>query len=272
MENARELALREVGRALALDPESVAASDVLSHLVRREGEHRDVHKALFAREMRMRVTLAKPALAVIACMLFLSTSLFALGVKNWTAAAILYVPLVAIGILMLRQTSRPVLWHAWALFFLTHLGVGCATLAFGPMLFAPALGVLGAVGFAPGCRPRAWQQKHFPEARFMREAAFIGPPLTFGIVVLLEVLGILPRSMAFVDGNIVIMPCAFHFPPGMTMVALVLLHLGVLIAPTVLLLQIIDRMFDDHRSALDAAARMRELVPEGARRAIVDPP
>jgi hypothetical protein len=185
----------------------------------------------------------------------------AMGVRSEAPiAAMMVLALLVAAILAWQVQARRPVW-AWGAFALSQIVVGLASLAFGPfILFPSSLALLSVYGVSFS-RSRSWLRW----GRFLRPAALLGPLVTFGVVVGLEWAGVLAPSMKFSGGNIVILPRALDFPPAATLISLVALNLIGIALPALLVLRMRDAGFENQRAALEAAARLRALVPAPAR-------
>lgn len=202
----RGKALQEAARALSLDPQNREAADVLARLLScppRElpadarrlcdaAEHGLAQSAVRAMSLRAWTWVAMIVPAI------------ALGVHAWGAAVLSAVVLGLSAITFTRQAEK-----------LTHsprarrlmLGLSMTSVAlmsglFGPLVLTPVFATTTATLFATSF------------GRDERRLVWLSALAAVSVPLLLEVAGILPPSMAFVDGTIILLPRMVAFEPG----------------------------------------------------------
>jgi serine/threonine-protein kinase len=204
-EGDREAALREAGRALALDPGNLEACEVLTRLFgsppatlptaaramcEAEGD-RFATSTLGA--MRSRA-LAWAAMIVPAVLM---------GVRSWTMAAVtiaLVLASVVVFALLARQREVGGLGRVLA----ATLGLGTVAAVgslFGSLVLVPVFAATTAAMFAVGFEKRA------------RLPICLGAVAAVALPLLLEAYGVLPPSIAFEGGTIVLLPRVVDFDP-----------------------------------------------------------
>jgi eukaryotic-like serine/threonine-protein kinase len=216
-EAARERALQAVGRALALDPKSPAATATVMRLMLeppselppavRESIRRDELD-----EVRYQAKFGAIGYALFAVLL--AVCMVMLGVKNWTAIAFVAVPLVgaaavcAIGRATLLKTHYTP-WMGWTVGALSFASIGASASMFGALVFVPGLAVANLMSLYVG--------------PLRRQIGVLVAMACLSILVpfALEWTGVIPTSYEFRDNVIVILPGAFEFPDLNTRLGLV---------------------------------------------------
>lgn len=202
----RGKALEEAARALSLDPENREAVEVLARLLsspprelpaeaRRlcdDAEHGLMRSAVRAVGLRAWTWVAMIVPAI------------ALGVHAWGAAALSAAVLGLSAIAFSMQAKK--LTHSpgarrWML-VLSMINVALISGLFGPLVLTPLFAATTATLFATSF------------GRNERRLAGLGALAAVSVPLLLELVGILPPSMAFVDGTIVLLPRMVAFEPG----------------------------------------------------------
>ena len=97
-----------------------------------------------------------------------------------------------------------------------------------------------------------------------------GTVLTLLVPVALEATGVVPPSMIFRDGTIVLAPRAVEFPPGATLLYLIVVNATLVVVPAFLVTRVRDYALDVERSAFETASRLRQMLPREARTASED--
>ena len=215
---ARAQAVREAGRALALDPSNREAFEALGNLLRRPPKQvpPEVERRLALDQQReSRQQAGVGAVAGAAWLAFLVTPLF-MGVRDWSSyLAIVGLMLVIVG-LSLRRVRRDHAGSADVLVIalLQAVVLGLATRLFGPFMLVPGLVVATTAMFA------------FTEFRFVPLLIVMGCASVF-VPWLLEWLGVISRTYAFDGDAMVIHARMATFSPTVTEVTLVIANVGV---------------------------------------------
>ncbi len=229
--NAREervRALREVGRALALDPSHTEAQRVLLKLLAEppqelpDDQQLDV---LEGDEDSGRMTMSINGYYHLS---FVVTTLLVLwmGVKSWTAL-LLYAVVSAATAAIALLTGRGFLPPNYRLFanvISGTLAIGFMSTMFGPLFLIPGLAAMSTMAAAFNTPSRSG-----------RALVISIGVLAVLVPLLLESVGLLPPSYEFRDGVLVILPRMHHFPPTATIVFLSYIGLGHIISISVLM-------------------------------------
>jgi len=255
-ETLRAEALRELGRALALDPSHPRAVPAMIRLLvsppremprDAEEEHREVVHASNRAAARM--------------------GSFTL-IGWWIAAPLLYwiggltqlVVLIPATItffvgLLVARLPRPTTNHAVLLFGLNAITVATSSVMFGPFVLMPALAIASACMFSV---QGAWAP---------RRGLILGLTLLALIApLLLEWIGVLPRSYEFRDGALVILPRFASFVESKAIALFILGHTILAIAPPFAIGVVSDGSYAVERRLFRHMWQLRQLVPEPARR------
>jgi serine/threonine-protein kinase len=236
----RVRALREVGRALALDPSHSEAQRVLLKLLADpptelpEGEHLDEFESSTALSARMPANMSG--------WLHLSSLITAglvlwMGVRSWIALG-LYVFISSVTAVIAFATARGWLPPSYRLFanvIAGTLSVGFMSTMFGPLFLIPGLATMSTMAASANTSTRG--------ARAL--VISIGV-LAVLVPMMLEAIGLLPPSYEFRDGVLVILPRMHEFPPTATIVLLSYLGLGHIISISL----IMGRMHEARTAAL----------------------
>ncbi|HEX7481611.1 MAG TPA: serine/threonine-protein kinase [Polyangiales bacterium] len=229
--NAREervRALREVGRALALDPSHTEAQRVLLKLLAEPPQELPDEQQLDVLEgdedsgrMTMNINGYYHMSFVITTLLVLW-----MGVKSWTALW-LYAVVSAATATIALLTGRGFLSPNYRLFanvISGTLAIGFMSTMFGPLFLIPGLAAMSTMAAAFNTPSRSG-----------RALVISIGVLAVLVPLLLESVGLLPPSYEFRDGVLVILPRMHHFPPTATIVFLSYIGLGHIISISVLM-------------------------------------
>jgi serine/threonine-protein kinase len=252
----RSKALREVGRALALDPTNADA--LRTTLALRMQPHRELPE-----EARATLEIAHDAM--------LGDT--ALGATIWYSSTLLYFPFflwmghcdvslaaLCYGLLLLAALTSAAVWRRprwrWGIvlaFTLSTAGFASLSRVLGPYLLLPAILVGNSVAFVvtPGKNQR-------------RIALLVGS-LGILVPVALELTGVLSPSYSFHDGAMNILPRGTALPERATMMMLFVLTISTIIT-AVLFVDRVRRALDRAEQRLHLQAwQLRQLVPEAAK-------
>jgi len=257
----RTVALREVGRAIALAPED---PDALALLVRILTEPPkvappEVVEALArSAEGSQRKMLPRIALAYTASWLIFFPLQVAMGIRSWALA------LVPLSLWMLASLL------AWVAYKLNHVGprifpyvtlvtgiaLAATTLLHGPFLVVPAIAAVFAMGMA-----LVRHKQHRVFSTGVNVLAVVVPSL-------LAWAGRHPVVHAFVSGNLVISPGAVELPREGTFVFLTMANIMVVVIAALFAGEYRDQLSRlELRSHLQAW-QLRQLVPAAAAHAL----
>jgi serine/threonine-protein kinase len=265
---ARERAFEAIHRALALDVENERAAEVLHALVRAPVDVTgQVDAALVSTGLTTRREAGRAGGLLFGLWFVGTGGAVALGVRSWSLLALEMALVFVAGVLVsvnARKQSPVILWTVLVLANVAAVGVSAA---FGWLVLVPGLLMFIAVGYAIVSRPLSWYRAHEPGMRFLRAGTILLGPLALVLEVVLEVAGVLPPSVVFRDGNIVILPRVTDFPETGTTIFLAIVNILLIVGPSIIVLRLRDSMFASEQRTFDMAARLRELLPAEARRA-----
>ncbi|HEX2571772.1 MAG TPA: serine/threonine-protein kinase [Polyangia bacterium] len=247
-------ALREVGRALALDPGHTGAMAALSSLL--ETPPRELppgvvpERDTFARD-EQRVLGRLGAYSYFSFFLYAPLALLGMGVRNW--------PIFLIGTVFWTLASFGHLWRyfhpradgrvAPALVLLSSVSVFLLSSTLGSHLIMPTVAAVHGVTYLLG------------RDRSVRPLVWAASVLIILLPVLLELLGWWPEHYRFQDGVITIFPYALNFPPIWTRVFLVVVDLGMVLTACAMVAGMRDALSTAEQRMQLHAWQLRQLVP-----------
>jgi serine/threonine-protein kinase len=260
---ARSLALREIGRAVALDPTNTEAVTTLMRLMTEApAEMPPEARAAMQAETRGGIRAAARFAAVAYTVWFLHLPLMLwMGIRSWPAY------LVASGAWLLasgaayaasksppRDASRP-FW----LMLAGVIGVATTSTICGPYMLIPTLAAIGAMLML------------MSPYRKGRITVVVLNCLAISVPAVLQMLGVLPASYAFSNDTIVIRPLMLGFPPVPTQVFLLVTNLSIIVAASVMLSMVRNTLTGIEEKMYVHTWQLRQLVPEQARPASARP-
>jgi serine/threonine-protein kinase len=249
--------MRELGRAVALDPSDAGALRAISELVLAPTE--DLPKAAWAElragERRDRARAAVRASRMYIAWLALVPLLWVMGIRSWPAV-------IALATLMLAASA----WTQWVgtkpahasmsrllvAMLLNAVLVGTCSLIFGPFVLVPGVAASSAAAFVLAVRDKTR----------MRYVPFTFATLAVFVPLALELAGVLPRAYTFGAGSITIHPVIADFTPERTAVSLAIVTLVQLVLPALVINRAVDNLVDAERSSFAQAWRLRQLLPQ----------
>jgi serine/threonine-protein kinase len=204
---ARATAVREAGRALALDPNHENAQRVLGQLLIRAPEQLPAEALVAADDERAegRRAVFKQASYGFATLVLLTTGTLVLPLQHyWPSLSISVLAVIAWLIAVYLSRHRVHGRSGWFVaLFVTCIGMlGLAGIMFGPLLVLPLFVVGSLAGFLSQPSDFHWR------------VPLIGLTLPLLGVLGLELLGVLPPSVHFVGGSLVITPYVVPLTPS----------------------------------------------------------
>jgi eukaryotic-like serine/threonine-protein kinase len=257
---ARGDAIRDLGRALALDPSSTSAADALVGLLTAPPEAlpAEAEAALFAQNRKLsRVRTRTACIAFLIWLVVLYPFGLWSGVHRWAPLAATTVAfLVAAGALFGASRNPPEDGSSSPyLVILAALAVVSTYPIFGPLVGLPGMAAVVALGFTIAAR---------------RTSRFL--PLVLSLLAMVvplgfEVAGVLPSSYEFKDGMMCIVPHAVLLQKVPTYLLFVAVN-GVLIAMGAYFALTLSRaLASAHRRMHLQAWQLRQLLPREAQHA-----
>ena len=236
----RVRALREVGRALALDPSHSEAQRVLLRLLADPpSELPEEAQALDERESSLFSGRVQTSISGWYHLSFLITTALVLwmGVRSWVALG-LYALTAASAAVVAFLTARGFLAPSYRMFanvITGTLAVGFMSTMFGPLFLIPGIAAMSTMAASANTPTRG--------ARAL--VISIGV-LAVLVPMMLEGLGLLPPSYEFRENTLVILPRMHNFPKTATIVFLSYLGLGHIISISL----IMGRMHEARMAAM----------------------
>jgi serine/threonine protein kinase len=256
-------AMREVSRAIALDPQNGEAMRTLVRLLT------EVPRALppqAQREIDAQARAWQRTGSRAAAFAYLSFTLYAplgylMGVHNWPMALLPEVLWVAAAILAF-YTSRhpdPKGQTGYSLILASNLAIASTGWVLGPFMLVPALAAVNALSFIVGT-----ERSRRGPIIFMGCCAILVP-------LVLEWMGVNAPSYAFEHGRLVILPRALGFPETPTLAFLLITSVALLVTPALLIGRFKDALTATENRLYMQTWHLRQFVPGEATASIVPP-
>jgi serine/threonine-protein kinase len=254
-EDARRTAIRELSRALALDPDNAETMRALVRLLMeppRElpAEVKDELEQLSRDQVRLGGTTG--GFAYFSFNLYIPILLL-MGVKSpWTWSSYVMAVVTGVTSFAIARMKAPRTRHAMAVFVLSLVCVSSMSGIFGPFILVPAIAATSALVFST---------TNDPSLRgliiALASAAVLAP-------VGLESAGVVPPSMRFTPEGILLLPRFTFFPPLWTQVFLVVGNLAMVVTSGLVMAPFRSELDDAQRRIRLLAWQLRQLVPGGA--------
>lgn len=251
-EAVRGRALREVGRALAFDPENREALATMVRLLTTPPKEppAEVLAEIEAHNVR-RVRLGGIACVIVYAYISLNAiTTWQLGVKDAKAVLIAHIlwgaALIASGITVFRP-SYAMLMTVFAIGITASVYV---TGVYGPYLLVPVLLTMHGVLFAQA------------SSRRVRLTVVIATSLAWTLSVFGELNGLFPKVVRYVDGNMVMTSPVLGFPQGQTTFYLYAATLAAIVGPGLVVSALRGAGKKNEDAMRIQAWQLRRLVPE----------
>jgi hypothetical protein len=263
--DARGRALRDAGRAIALDPSN---SDAVGTLIRLLTDPpREVPREALAELERERVqnlgTGDRIASRGFLGWFLLAPMALAMGIRSWPAAMLstgAWMVAAAIPYFAERQKSRP---HGKAnlpMLISGAFAIACTSALFGPYFFLPGFAVIFGMMFVL-----------IPPDRARRGLAVLVSLLTIAVPALLARAGMIPQVYELGGDRIVIHAGMLHFPPLATELFLLLSSLSVVLTACLMTARVHDELAQAQERLHIHAWQLRQMLPRAARAASETP-
>ncbi|MEO6573974.1 MAG: serine/threonine-protein kinase [Polyangiaceae bacterium] len=247
----RAIAMREAGKALALDPTNAIAMGTMSRLLL-EPPKEIPPEALASLERAKLKSISVAALMGIYSFLtwfLLLPIVMWMGVLSWgwmLAAAVSFALGAIFAYIQYRHT-RP--WRSYTTLFVMPLGLLAVSRLFGPEILVPSAALALAVTFGiyPYKGPRRF-------ALFVSCAAVTLP-------LVLEWAGVLPTSYLFENGRIVVVPQMASFPKWPSSIALMAFHVMIIVSTWRLTARVRGALTAAEEIISVQAWHLRQIVP-----------
>ena len=249
----RRTAIRAAARALALDPSSHEAAELVARLMIEPPPEvpPEVDRELAALDQQaLRAQSRLGALAMLSYFLFFPI-MFAAGLREtWFVIAGPAVTAATLGV-TIAMSRRPVMWRVYASFAGNAVIIGIVSRALSPLLVAPSLGVIIATLYAVHPRiGRAWRIWAAVSAAVM-------------LPWVAEALGLLPPTTFVTAHGLELRLSAGTLDPGVITVALSQYTLVILAVATALSRALAANRVAMQHSLQLQAWQLRQLVPRG---------
>jgi eukaryotic-like serine/threonine-protein kinase len=248
--------MRELGRAVALDPSDQGALRAISELVLAPAD--DLPASAVAElklgERADRAKGAARAARMYIVWLGMVPLLFFMGIRSWpivVALASLILATSAYAQFVGSSPERATPQRLFASMLLNAALVGTCSLIFGPLVFVPGIAASSAAAYVLAVR----------EKSRLRLLPFSLATCSVFVPLVLQYAGVLPASYTFDGGAITIHPIVAAFRPANTMVSLALVTFVQLMLPSVLINRAVDSLVDAERRSFAQAWRLRQLLP-----------
>ncbi len=259
-ERAVREALHEVGRTLAIDPRNAIALDTLNRIFTAPAS--EVPSAV-RREMMVhqitqhRIQLREAVRADLAGISLLTPLVLWMGVRDHAllvTAVGLTLGSAAVKALASRTRDLGKMYTlAYVSFVLNVLSVLCIGRGMGPLIFTPAL--LSVFSFAY-CMNSSGK---------LRRAIVLSTAAALLGSVAIEITGVIPRSYAFHEGGMSVIPRAVTLPEVPTLAALTVGSLFMIAMPWVLMERFQEALYKAELRGFLQAYRLKHLLPSEAR-------
>lgn len=255
----RVRALREVGRALALDPSHAEAQRVLIKLLAEPPAEMPEEEAMQVEQEDLsegRRTANFGGWMHLSFLLF-SGLLIWMGVRSWTAVG-LYVTAAtvaaAIAFITARDQSASQNARLFANSIASTLAIGFMCTMFGPLFLVPGIAAMGTMATSFNARTRG-----------ARALVICIGLLAVLVPLALEFVGLLPPSYEFTDAGLLIKPRMMDFPPTATMTFLWMIAMAHIISVSVMMGQLHEARVQALEKLHKQTWQLRQLVSEDDR-------
>jgi hypothetical protein len=254
-EDARRTAMRELSRALALDPDNPETMRTMLRLLMQPPRELPAEvNAELEQLSRDQVRLGGTTGGVVYLSMCLYIPLLLMmGVRsNWFWMT--YVLAVGTSALSfgISRLAEPRTRHAMTVFVLSLVCVSSMSAYFGPFLLVPAVAATSALVFST------------TNDRSLRGFIIAIASLTVLVPLGLEHAGLVPSSMRFTPDGILLLPRVLWLPPMWSEVFLVVSSVAVIVTSGLALAPFRQELDDAQRRIRLLAWHLRQLVPEDA--------
>jgi serine/threonine protein kinase len=253
-EKHRAEGVRELGRAVALDPTDEGTLRTISELVLSPAGTlpEEARAELVTVELRDRAAASRRAWPVYLAWLSLVPVSFVMGLRSGTALALLAALSLgsAVYAWWMGQGHAEPKYMRIALWLNAAL-IGVSTTLFGPFVAAPGVAATTVAALVVAIRATA----------LTRAVALGSAVAAIFVPAALQWLHVLPPSYSIEHGVIVIHPFLMEFPPHMTLPTLAVVTLLQMVMPSVLVGRAVQALIEAERSNFAQAWRLRQLLP-----------
>ncbi len=250
-------AMREISRAVALDPENPDTLRTLVELFTRAPTHvpREATRELASVHAHsQRVGARTAALAYLSVIAYAPFALW-MGVHDLVLGAgylLLWVAAAGASLVAGRGSRRRSLWAADAVILVSNVALAVGTAMFGPFVMVPAMASVNTMSFVvSGDRTR-------------RRLAIVLGCLAVAVPLLLEVAGVLPPSMVFRDGGIFLPARSFALPRVPTIAFLLAATVGTIVTGSLVVARFRDELVKTEQRVYFHTWLLRQFLPDRA--------
>ena len=258
--DARRSAMREVSRAVALDPSNRDALRTLARLFTEAPRELPsaARAGLDAAHVVSQRVAARAAGFAYLSWLFYAPVVFWIGVRNVALGAVcdaLWLGAAAASFYASRSPAN-MRRATDVVIVLSMLALGCSAGLYGPFTFLPGVAAVNTIAFV------------MTADRSRRVPSIVLGCLAIVVPFVLERLDVVPRSMIFRDGALVLLPRIIELPEVPTALFLLLANLGVIVTASLFVAQFRDALVKTERRLYAQSWQLRQLVPDDAARAL----
>jgi hypothetical protein len=248
--------MRELSRALALDPENPDAMRALVGLLVEPPRELPPEVAEEMKQLardQIHVGARTGAAAYASFLLYVPLVLW-MGVRTpWTWVFVAFSVLAAATSWAATRVARPTARHVWGVYAASIVAIGALSAFFGPYLLVPGVAAASALIYSA------------TNDRSMRLAIIVLACMPIAVPLGLESLGLVEPSMRFLADGILIVPRAVSFPPLATHVFLLTANVAVVVTAGLALVPFREGFDDAQRRVRTLAWQLRQLVPDAPR-------
>jgi len=249
----RAEALRELGRALALDPTHEEALSALSRMLTDLPSEvpPEARAAIEAGQSERRVQMARTTFVRNSTWILIVPVVVSFGVLNWRRGAALIATLVMSALIALYAWRSKSVSDGWtlALMGISSLAIMLVSFVMGPFVIVPALAATNAIFFAMNA-----------DAKLRRVVLALGVS-TIVVPLVLSLSGLDTGYYTFESGAMIIRSAMVTLPPFMTQLALALISVLLVITPTLLAGRLRDQLAAAEERVLLQAHYLAQLLP-----------
>jgi hypothetical protein len=263
---ARARALRDAGRAIALDPSNSEAVGTLIRLL--TDPPREVPPGALAELDRDRLqnlgTGDRIASRGFLGWFLLTPMALVMGIRSWPAAVLstgAWMVAAAIPYFVGRQASRRHGKASLPMLLSGGFAIACTSALFGPYFFLPGFAVIYGMMFVL-----------VPPDRSRRGVVVLISLLTIAVPALLAWTGAIPQPYELGADRIVIHAGMLHFPPLATELFLLVSSLSVVLTACLMTARVHDELAQARERVHIQAWQLRQMLPRAARAAATDGP
>jgi serine/threonine protein kinase len=257
-------AMREVSRAIALDPQNGEAMRTLVQLMTQvpRAVPREAQREIDAQARAwQRISSRAATFAYLSFTLYAPLGYF-MGIRNFPMAALPVILFMAAAAVSYRSYRRPdpTGQTPYSLLILSNVAIASSAWVFGPFMLVPALAAVNALSFIVA----ADRSRRGP-AIFLGCCAILLP-------LVLEWTGVNVPSYAFEQGRFVVLPRALEFPEKPTLVFLLVTNVALLVTAALFVGRFKDALTATENRLYMQTWQLRQFVPGEAQASIVPPP